>query len=328
LVAWLTPAGQHNREGVAALLETNRDRFDPLASCLKAIRTIRIGESLGDYMALPGMDPAANDNELLHTVVCWQRQEDFQGLLQSGRVDPGDRDGMLLAVIVDRDWAKLLSPMLKHADQFLSANSNFAIRLAIRKKDLTVVKRILCKARMRSVDPNIPIYADGTLLVEAVRSGSEQIVSHLLGFPKFALLRGDLENAKAQARKMGNVAILAQLEAATGQARPAPAGNAWRFSVDPARILLWGKASIAELHAFHLKYGCVHQVKPIAAMVRHILAGCPAQEHHLYRHVAGIDLLQLAYDDFMQSRPELSEGERRDLFVRVIRLQTCRLRLH
>jgi hypothetical protein len=125
---------------------------------------------------------------------------------------------------------------------------------------------------------------------------------------------------------------LAKLEEATDHALSSASGHLWSFSTRcgqdrAARILVWLRAALREIHEY---YGRIESaaIKSVADMIEDIFAGRPAQEAALKRVAVGLDLLQPAYDDFMQSRPELSEGERRDLFVRVIRLQTCRLRLH
>lgn len=59
------------------------------------------------------------------------------------------------------------------------------------------------------------------------------------------------------------------------------------------------------------------RIKPVAEMVEDIFAGRPADENP-YKRVPGFEPLKLAYEDFMMSRQEMTEDEKKELFVRIM----------
>jgi hypothetical protein len=303
LMSWLRPAVKRNKVAVARLFQELR--FDPYAKFMEAIKT-------GDYdildqmMDLPLVDPTAHHSEALHEAVCRPGSLTMSVLLKSGMVDAGVRDGTFLPVILELGHQEKLKMMLQHLGCKPSVNNNFALRLALRKKDLASAREILSITWPEELMLNI-----GTLLMEAVRSGFAEIVARLTYFPTFPLTLGDLKMAMDEARKMNNFVIMALLEAATWRASAAPTVHIWNFSVDPAHVLVWLRASLKIIHGYY------RAVKPIAEMIQDIVAGRPAHDNP-NQPMLGFELLKLAFEDFMMSRMEMSEVERRDLFVKIM----------
>jgi ankyrin repeat protein len=313
LLSWLRPAFHHNKENTTALLQ----KYPNLHLYAKFLDAIKSKESYLVEQLMPLVDPAAHNNEAFHLAVCRSNDYILQKLLKSGKVNPGDRDGVFLAVLVDLGQMQALTAILSHPDFNASVNNNFALRLAIRMKNLALVKKFLCISRSKKINPNIPVYGSSTLLMEAVKSGQEAIVICLLGFPKFAPTQDDLARALTVAKQMGNETIVAMLER-TCRVLPTPV-KPWSFFVDPARILVWLKDSIKELHLYYGADGFSDytRIKPVAEMIQDIFSGRPANDDP-YKRVPGFELLKLAYEDFMQSRQEMTGAEKQELFMRIM----------
>jgi hypothetical protein len=319
LLSWLKPALQYNKDGLVRLLQTSPN-FDLNAKFFEAVKT---GNTylVDQLVRLSLVNPAAHDNEAIHVAACGFNDHILRDLLKTGMVNPGDRDGVFVAILLDSGNIQALTLMLNHPDCNPSVNSNFALRLAIRKKDIALVKKILCYSRKRKIDVNIPIYGASTPLMEAVKSCNEEIVSHLLTFPKFAPSQTDVERALALARNMNNDVMITMLQRlnCAGRVCLDHPDNAWSFSVDPARVLVWLKASIKEMHEHFCSKSVLQYtvVKPVHEMIEDIFAGRPANQDP-FKRVVGFEPLKLAYEDFMQSRPEMTEAWKKDLLVRIM----------
>jgi hypothetical protein len=289
--------------------------FNGNQALLEAIKSTNV-KIITMLLQHPHVDPGINRNEALHVAICARDNRILEVLLQSEKVNPGDRDGVFLPLILERLPVKLLGLLLNHPRCHPSVNNNFALRVAIRRKDISSVKGILCKVRKRKVDPNIPIYEASTPLMEAVKSGYWEIVAHLINFSRYSPTVGDLERALSLAKQMKSdkmVTVLAGFKECDAHRISRRSDETWSFSVDPARILVWLRAFIKDKHA---RDG----TNVAADMARDILDGrSVANAYSLtFRDQNGFEPLKLAYEDFMISRPEMPEADRNDMFVRIM----------
>jgi hypothetical protein len=98
-----------------------------------------------------------------------------------------------------------------------------------------------------------------------------------------------------------------------------PVTNSWSFTVDPATQLVWIKGAIVEIHNYLSDRDLMSYIvtKPIEEMVQDILTNSPPTGSSQQSLVC-FEPLKLAYEDFLMSRPELSEPVKKEMFVRIM----------
>jgi ankyrin repeat protein len=309
---WLVFAFRANKKSIVDML-IKFHKLDPYQDFIAAVRS-RDRFLADKFLSPPIVDLGRNHNEALHMAICHSNEHMVRLLLSKEKVNLNDRDGIFLAIIVDLSDSMIAAPFLSHESCNPNAINNFALRLAIRKRDLKMIKKILCLSRMQRVDPNIPIYEDGTPLILAVKSGQKEIVDYLLAYPKFLPKEDDLDRALSLAQDIMETEIAASLE--TAFVSLGSDLDSWEFSVDPVSVLLWIKDAIKEMHSFYKGKG-YYQAKPIDEMVNKIIEERFANVAPC-RLILGFEPLKLAYEDFRMSRPEMSDIEKNEEFKRIM----------
>lgn len=128
----------------------------------------------------PKVNAGANENFLLVVAVARRDHRMVKLLLNNQKVNPNDRDGLFLAEAVEIGDYFIMQNLITRIEN-PSANGNIALRLALLRQDLKMIRMLLAHPK---ISLNIPTYYPPVYL--AIQTGNLEIVKALGDHPKFA----------------------------------------------------------------------------------------------------------------------------------------------
>jgi ankyrin repeat protein len=244
----------------------------------------------------PRVDAGAKHNEALLIAICRRDDTIVRTLLSSRKINADDQNGMFLPVSVEIG-EHLITDFLRFQVAQVSGDDNLALRLAIRKNDIRMVKIILDHP---NVDPNFPFNERASPLFLAVESGVVEIVKAILQHPKFGKYESILSKARNLARNLKHEEISNILTGMRGQS-----GS---FVYPSNKPIL----PLTQLHHRKVAFSKIRRyvvgdspLQPQAVL--DYIFGKPSRTAAEVSALFGVQLLRIAYDDFLIANPQKSE---------------------
>jgi hypothetical protein len=160
-----------------------QDSIDPTFENYAALKAaVRMGqyEMVQRLLEEPRVDAGNNRNFLLLRSIAYRDHRMMQILLNNPKLNPSDRDGTFLMEAVEVSDYFILEKLLDRMDN-PSANGNIALRLALRKKDMKMIRMLLAHPNISLI---VPVYQPPFLL--ALEGSELEIVKMFAEHPRFA----------------------------------------------------------------------------------------------------------------------------------------------
>jgi hypothetical protein len=177
------PAVTENRLDLVRWLLTQRN-VDPTADGYWALLSaVRQGQHdiVQCFLEDARVDAGFNNNVFLFMAIIMRDHRMFEIVLNQEKTNPDDKDGMFLMMAVELGEYFMAERLLKKMTN-PSGNGNIALSLALRKKDLKMIKILLSHQNI-SVSVQLSVYYPPIYL--AIETGDLEIVKALVEHPKF-----------------------------------------------------------------------------------------------------------------------------------------------
>lgn len=155
---------------------------DPTADNYWALfKAVRLGQHdmVKSFLEHPKVDVGFNRNLFLVMAISMRDHRMFEIVLNNEKANPNDRDGLFLMTAVELGDYFMVERLLSKMEN-PSGNGNIALRLALKKKDLKMIKMLLSH---QNIDVKIPIYYPPIYI--ALETGDLEIVKALVEHAKF-----------------------------------------------------------------------------------------------------------------------------------------------